>query len=581
MTGPHVPPPTTPAPAGARFDKRAALAVRRSAPFLRAWGLAMGALTALAAIVPLASRPSPRVDRELLGRLAADTLRTAQQLRETEQALASTDSALEAARTMARQRVPVGPRPAPAAGPVAPTVSALVRLIESAQRSRDVPSFLAVAAHPAVGAGPRMRALADSLRAYDARRAPLPVGDQRTALDRQVARTGNTILAIAENRRAELDASGVSSVAPLPASPPPARAADVATAVPTMDTLPLASRRAEALRAVDGARRAREAAQAALTEAQASPQAGAPASRLGSLAPAIAFALLLLLGVVARIVVALRRELREPTLADPEEATQVVGAPVLTVVRDPMLDGPARFRPSGVDPFRLLYLGLTSTGTRARTAVVTGDDAVITAATAARLAIAAAADHRSTLVGDLDAVEIPLSRTFRERGEPGLMDALAGAFEWREVARPVGSSDGLPITMLPAGTERDDVPVGDAFTPVREAFDRFRRGYELTILSAPVRGVELAGQLLDSSPVLVTADVGETRLEDLRLVADAVRAIGRKVQGVVVWDTERPELPSRAELAAQLSKRKGRTPGGSFEAVQRVINPSKDGTNKS
>jgi Mrp family chromosome partitioning ATPase len=236
-----------------------------------------------------------------------------------------------------------------------------------------------------------------------------------------------------------------------------------------------------------------------------------------------------------------------------------------------MLDGPARFHPSGIDPFRILYLGLTATGTRVRTAIVTGADPVIAAATGARLAIAAAADHRQTLVVDLDGANIPLSRTFRERAEPGMSDALARAFTWREVARPVGSSDGLTITLLPAGTEREDLAVGAELEELLESFVRFRSGFELTIIVAPPGRIALAARLVDAGPVILTVAAAETSLADLEVEVGQVRAAGHRLQGMVLWDAPRPELPSRAELAALLSKRKGRTPGGSFEAVQRAI----------
>ena len=102
-------------------------------------------------------------------------------------------------------------------------------------------------------------------------------------------------------------------------------------------------------------------------------------------------------------------------LAGAHEAERTSGWPVVAVVREALIDGPARYRPTGVDPFRMLYLGLTATGTRSRTAIVTGADPVMLAAVGGRLAIAAAADHRTTLVVDLDPSQIALSRTFRER----------------------------------------------------------------------------------------------------------------------------------------------------------------------
>jgi hypothetical protein len=229
-----------------------------------------------------------------------------------------------------------------------------------------------------------------------------------------------------------------------------------------------------------------------------------------------------------------------------------------------------------VDPFRMLYLGLTSTGTRARTTIVTGRDPTIVAAVAARLAVSAAADHRTTLVMDVDPVSIALSRTFRERAEPGLTDALAGAFTWREVARPVGSSDGLSITIVPAGTERDDLPTGDALAAAREDLTRFRSPFEFTILVVPLDRLELARALVEASPLVLSASVGATAVDRFTKDGAALKASGeQRVHGTVLWDAPPPELPSRAELAALLSKQKNRTPGGSFAAVKKAISGDK------
>jgi hypothetical protein len=196
---------------------------------------------------------------------------------------------------------------------------------------------------------------------------------------------------------------------------------------------------------------------------------------------------------------------------------------------------------------------------------------VTTAAVGARLAIAAAADHRATLVLDLDPTQIAMARVLRERAEPGLTDALAGSFRWKEVARPIGSSDGLPITLLPAGTERDDLATGDELARLCDDLTRFRAAFELTILVAPAHALGLADRLVGPSPLIVATSAGETMVAKFAAECAHLRAGGRRIQGVVLWDTERPTLLSRAELAALLSKRKGRTPGGSFEAVRRAI----------
>lgn len=585
MTSPPNPP-QTPAPTpqlsgNARLGARAMLAARRSARFAKLWGGSFGLLTLLALLVPVLSRDPETASRAANGLLAADTLRSAQRLREALAAEESADSVLAVALEIrVATAVPVPATRLPA---VSPATVELVARIERARRERSTAAMVAVTEHPAVSAGPRMRALADSLRAYDARtRTDAAIGPaQRAAIQERIARTSNTILAIAQNRRTELEAAGVVAV---PAAPASLRSAVVAQrVVPSArvsDTAALRAVLVSAREAVVAVRRTRDSLTAAARTLDVADTSRERGLSLAAASPAIAMATLLVVGLLLRFATALSREMNAPTLADATEAERYARAPVLTTVREAMLEGPARFHPSGIDPFRILYLGLTATGTRVRTAIVTGADPVIAAATGARLAIAAAADHRQTLIVDLDAVNIPLSRTFRERAEPGTNDALAHAFTWREVARPVGSSDGLPITLLPAGTERQDLSSGAEQRELMEQFMRLRASYELTIVVAPPDRIALAATLVEAGPVILTAVAGETLLADLEREVAAIRSSSHRIQGVVLWDAPRPELPSRAELAAMLSKRKGRTPGGSFEAVQRAISPNRSDIKK-
>lgn len=586
------PPSDTPTPAApyqthgnAWRAARASLAARRSAPFAKGWSITFGALTLLALLLPLLGGDPAAADRAVNGQLAADTLRNAQRLRDARSAVALAESLHLATRSqltamhaaaapVARVAAPVAPVSSPSRA-ASPALAELSARIERARRERTVAAWIAVSEDASVNRGPRMRGLVDSLRAYDARASALPPGaesaERRAELQQRAERAGRTIVVIAENRRSEIEAGAAVALS--------VRAA-AETGAPAPDTTASRAALRAAQESLADARRVHDSLTAVLIAQAAATVPRDRGPTLANASPAIAMASLLLLGLLARFATALRREMNEPTLAGAAEAERLARAPVLTTVREAMLDGPARFHPSGIDPFRILYLGLTATGTRVRTAIVTGSDPVIAAATGARLAIAAAADHRQTLVVDLDVVHIPLSRTFRERAEPGVSDALARDFTWQEVARPVGSSDGLTITLLPAGTERDDIASGAEMEELLESFVRLRSGYELTIIVAPLDRIALAALLVDAGPVILTVAAGETSLADLEREAGQVRAANHRLQGMVLWDAARPELPSRAELAALLSKRKGRTPGGSFTAVQRAISPNNSNSKK-
>ena len=572
---------TPPRPLAGRewLAARASLASRRTARFARLWSLALGAAAVLAFLLPLTMSDPHAVQRAQLEKLVADTLRTAQRVRRGEEAVAAAESLLVLVRA-AHAAARMAPRVAPIVAPPAaratrsgnPAAVALGAVIADARRLRTVSGWLAVVEAPAANAGPRMRALGDTLRALSRQRDELPVGPQRDrqldALTQRIGRTGYTILSIAQSRLAEFEGEpGVvgAVAAPVAGAAPIAAARAVAS-----DTVPRIAALVAARDSLARARQAHDSLGAQISTAAAALAAAAP-SRVFSVVPGLLALLVLVGGLLGRFGTALRAEMRRPTLAHATEAERSTGSSVVAVVREALVDGPARYRPSGVDPFRMLYLGLTATGTRARTAIVTGSDPVITAAVAGRLAIAAAADHRTTLVVDLDPEEIALARTFRARPEPGVTDALAGAFKWREVARPVGSSDGLPITLLPAGTARDDLPKGEALEQAREEFTRFRAPYELTILVATPSQLDRALALVERTPLVHCASTGATEVESLGAESAQLRAAGFRVHGIVLWDAVRPTLPTRAELAAHLTKQKGRTPGGSFEAVRKAV----------
>lgn len=529
MTAPVVRqrPPHRPLEGTAWFAARLSLALHRTRRFTRWWLGVGGTITVVALLLPVAAGNPDTTARAELAQAAADTTRSAAALARLRVAQSEAESTLVAAR-----RDPGAPRRSTA--PRDPRLNSLDAAIAMARAARTAPSFLTLSDDPAVRFGPRMRALADSLRA--------------TSEPAERLRLGNTIIAIAEYRRSAIAEQGAES-------------ATLTDTNEETDTLAVASRAAALRDSLTRATTAHDDARAALARIASAADAGR--SPVPPLSPGLALLGVLLAGLALRVGLALSGELGAPRLAHALEAERAVGAPALAVVRDALPEGPLRFRPSGVDPFRVLYLGLTATGTRTRSLVVTGEDAVIVAAVGARLAIAAAADHRTTLIAELDPEQIALARVFRDHAEPGFTDALAGAFKWREVARSVGSSDGLAITMLPAGTARDPLDEAQQSAGIA-AFQVFRESFEFTILTVSLRDLEQARALLPGAPTVLCGTIGVTAVEDF--VAAGARV--QPAHSLVLWDAARPVLPSRAELAAYLSKRKGRTPGGSFKAVQ-------------
>ncbi len=518
---------------------RLTLALRRTRRFVR-WWLAVGGTAAVIALLIPVAMGDPQAELQLqMERAAADTLRTSAALARARQRAAAADSSLSAALAVVTTPAPVARRPAVRATPP----RSLARAIAAANVARARDLVLAVAGHPAVATGPRMRATADSFRTAQSAS--------------ESTRLAGVIIAMAEYRLRTLGEARTPTVQSERIVPPAVFDTAVIAAIMRAERDTLAA----AQRAYDDAVRALNAELEGVAAARSS---------VPVVSPGLAMLALVLIGLLVRIGAALLRELGEPRVAHPLEAERAVGAPALSLVRDGLPEGPLRFRPSGVDPFRVLYLQLTSTGTRTRAVIVTGEDGVVVAAVGARLAIAAAADHRTTLVAECDTEQIALARVFRDHPEPGVSDALAGAFTWREVARNVGSSDGLSIAMLPAGTTRD------AAEPERRAealadFHRFRENFEFSIVAVALRDLVEARAMLPGAPVVLVALVGETPLAALQRATQVVEVGHDPVHSLVLWDAPVPDLPSRAELAAWLSKRKGRTPGGSFKAVQEAI----------
>ena len=548
---------------------RAALAIRRTRRFTRWWLTLGGAATVVALLLPVAARDQAVAARSRLDALAADTLQTARRLSRFVALEATADSQLAIARVEQRRPAATS-RPARAAS-TDPRLPSLEDAIRVARQLRTSQSFLALAADPAVASGPRMQAVADTLGRAATLLGELPAADSVARADARaiITRLGVTIIAIAEYRRNTIVEAG-----PVEAAPTPAPAAG-----PAPDTMPYATRVRQLGDSVAAAQTAHAASLAAM-QADSDSTAGLGADAAAVLSPGLAALAILLLGLAVRLFFAMSREMRSPRIASTLEAERTVGAPVLAVVSDALPDGPVRFKPSGVDPFRVLYLGLTSTGTRTRALIVTGEDPVLNAAVGARLAIAAAADHRATLVADLDTEQIALARIFRAPPEPGFSDALAGAFKWREVARSVGSSDGLTITMLPAGTTRDEPPEDAAREAIRAELEKFRNNFEFTILIASLAELDRALKHVPASPLVLCGAVGETEVDDFARQGALVQAPGIRLHGLVLWDAPRPNLPSRAELAAHLSKQKGRTPGGSFQAVKKALSETSTGNIK-
>ena len=276
------------------------------------------------------------------------------------------------------------------------------------------------------------------------------------------------------------------------------------------------------------------------TRAHADSVAQARAEQMFGASPAITAVSATLMVLVVAFTVAVLIEARTPTIAHAREAERLAGVPVLGVAgrfRVPH-EGRARLQSGvGVDPFRMVYLALTASGTKERVVCITGDDATTTVAVACRLAVSAAADERATLLVDL-APGVPGTSAFLGwRDEPGFTEAIAGVRLWREVARSVGASEGLSLEVIPAGSPRQDTEESVRDDSARAEFDRFLAEYDVIVLVAPnSTAIEYAAAVIGHPLTIVTAIIASTRLQRLGDEIARLRAFGARVHGMLLVD---------------------------------------------
>ena len=278
----------------------------------------------------------------------------------------------------------------------------------------------------------------------------------------------------------------------------------------------------------------------ALVQARADSDARTRAARILGASPFVVATSALLVVAVLMFTLAVVAEIRVPTISHAREVERITGLPVLasaTAFQVPR-EGRARLQPgTGVDPFRMVYLSLTASGTRERVVCVTGDDVSRTVAIAARLAVSAAADERATLLVDLAPGVPSTSAFFGWREEPGFTEAIAGVRLWREVARPIGASEGLALDVIPAGGLRHDTTSSVQNEIARSEFVAFLGEYDFTVLAAPTPSAAgTAASACGNPPTILVARIARTRLRVLQSDISGLRAAGVNLHGILLID---------------------------------------------
>ena len=470
-----------------------------------------------------------------------DTVPLATEVQTARQVLAVRDSTMRAGELQSRTHAGVAVLSAEARrerDSLRTTLGQLAGALDRAAKAPLPASYRALASTPALRGLGNVQLLVDTLDLLDQVRRTLdPVAaPQRefAQLSQRANAIGATLQGIGQARQAAM----VRRLAAIEAG----GAQPAATTTTATDTMTARAVRDSAWRRVvlaeSSLREAKQWNEDRQSRVDSTARARA-APMLGASPAAATLAALVVLAVLG-FTLAVTAEVRAPTIAHAREAERLTRLPVLGTVlaRDLPVEGRGRLRPAtGVNPFRMLYLRLTASGARERTVCIAGDDPTTVATVAGCLAVSAAADEHSTLIVDLASGTPSTSLYFGERSEPGFSEAMAMVRMWREVARPVGASEGLGLDLIPAGAPRSDILDSVHATANRDEFRLFAEEYDFTVVTAPSRASwETARILCEGPPTIYVARTGMTPLHRLHTEVEVLTSSGCQLMGVLLVD---------------------------------------------
>jgi Mrp family chromosome partitioning ATPase len=251
-------------------------------------------------------------------------------------------------------------------------------------------------------------------------------------------------------------------------------------------------------------------------------------------------------------------ELKKPRVSHARELERFLGVRVLATVETPMPSvdrgrreadraAPPYFDP-GVEGYQLAYLGLATDHPTLLMATITGDDPAIAAVVACNLAAVAADEARNTLVIDLEPT-CSASATLRSRVQPGVTDIVRHGATWPDATTAARIGRDKTVDLVPYGKAGTPVPAQELIALLKQDCTRLARSYDAILLLAAAKDVSqgLAGAL-PSPEVIYCAQPGITPLRQLRAQLDSIRAAGGSLRGIVLWESERPLLPTPREL---------------------------------
>jgi hypothetical protein len=259
-------------------------------------------------------------------------------------------------------------------------------------------------------------------------------------------------------------------------------------------------------------------------------------------------------------------ELRRPTVSDATEVERATGARVMASVV-PAVAGDEfdrrksdRLAPGYLDPksesYQLAYLHVEQSAATPDVVTVIGDDPDVCAVVTMNLAAIAAEDARSVLVidaagrGDAIRTLLPFSPS------ADLADLIGGIASWVDATAHVSVGRDRTIDVV-TGTRSP--ATGGLIELVQRERQRLGRHYDSVFV---IGALDLVPAIVEHPFVegtVLTATAGRTRLTSLVESATALRANGRQLFGVVLWDGPPPRLTARPKRKAG-GKRKAPPP---------------------
>ena len=432
-------------------------------------------------------------------------------------------------------------------------VKRLDALIARAEQAPLLPSYKTLADASEMRTDSRVRALLDTLADIEREREGFGAGGGVdpvfVALTSRANEVGRSILSIARERRATL----------LARVPPAPRPVPELVAAPAPDSTAILARR-------DSIRRVVEERDAELSrlrsttlaldraEMQARERANAVAPPLALLASAF------VLSWAFGFAIAFIGELRTPRVSNDYELERFLGVRVLSSVeaivpsiergrREADRAAPPYFDPH-TEGYQLAYLGLALEQPTLLVATVTGDDPVISAVVTCNLAAVAVDEARNTLIIDLQQSG-SAAKVLRARGSPGITEILRSGLGWPDATTTARIGRHKTVDLVPTGG-RGALSAADLHGLLKRDYARLARYYDAIFVHASAEDVTKGlSTALPSPEIIYCAQPGVTPLRPLRSQLELIRASGGAIQGVVLWETERPVLAEASSRRAR------------------------------